>query len=76
VQVYVELPEVTRRRPVRQLAGFAKVDVAPGATVTARIELHRHHRQSWVSGEWVDETGPVVLHVGRSSRDLRSLVTL
>lgn len=76
VQVYVQLPETERRRPVRQLAGFAKVDVAAGATITARVELHRRHRQSWVGGEWVDEPGAVVLHVGRSSRDLRSFVTL
>lgn len=75
VQVYVSLPEATRRRPVRQLAGFAKVDIAPGATVTAKVALHRHHRQSWVDGAWVDEPGPVELHVGRSSRDLRTSVT-
>ena len=76
VQVYVQLPEAQRRRPVRQLAGFTKVEIAPGATVTARVELHRHHRQSWAHGEWVDEPGAVVLHVGRSSRDLRSYVTV
>ena len=76
VQVYVQLPEADRRRPVRQLAGFRKIEVAPGATVTVRVELHRRHRQSWVNGDWVDEPGPVVLHVGRSSRDLRSFVTV
>lgn len=76
VQVYVQLPEGTRRRPLRQLAGFTKVDVPAGGTVTARVELHRRHAQSWVDGDWVDEPGPVVLHVGRSSRDLRSFITV
>jgi beta-glucosidase len=76
VQAYVQLPESQRRRPVRQLAGFTKVRIEPGATVTARVALHRHHRQSWVNGQWVDEPGPVVLHVGRSSRDLRTFVTV
>jgi beta-glucosidase len=75
VQVYVQLPQAERRRPVRQLAGFAKVRVAPGATVTARVELHRRHRSSWVDGGWRDEPGPVVYHVGRSSRDLKTFVT-
>jgi beta-glucosidase len=76
VQVYVQMPEAARRRPLRQLAGFTKVHIDPGATVTARVQLHRHHAQSWVNGDWVDERGPVVLHVGRSSRDLRSFVAV
>ena len=75
VQVYVSLPDATRRRPVRQLAGFVKVPIEPGATVTARVALHRHHRQSWVAGAWVDEPGAVEYHVGRSSRDLRAIAT-
>jgi beta-glucosidase len=75
VQVYVSLPDATRRRPVRQLAGFAKVALEPGATATVEVELHRRHRQSWVDGAWVDEPGSVEYHVGRSSRDLRSVVT-
>jgi beta-glucosidase len=75
VQVYVSLPDATRRRPVRQLAGFAKVVVDTGATVTARVDLHRRHRQSWVGGGWIDEPGAVTYHVGRSSRDLRTSVT-
>jgi len=76
VQVYVQLPEAARRRPVRQLAGFTKVTLQPGETRTARVALHRRHRSSWVNGDWVDEPGPVVLHVGRSSRDLRTFVTV
>jgi beta-glucosidase len=74
VQVYVSLPDATRRRPLRQLAGFAKLVLEPGATATARVELHRRHRQSWVSGAWIDEPGAATYHVGRSSRDLRTSV--
>jgi beta-glucosidase len=75
VQVYVSLPDAGRRRPLRQLAGFVKVDVAPGATVTATVPLHRRHRQSWVEGAFVDEPGIAEYHVGRSSRDIKSIVT-
>jgi beta-glucosidase len=71
VQVYVSLPGAQRRRPVRQLCGFAKVTLAPGETATARITPHRHHRESWVAGGWVEEPGAVEYHVGRSSGDLR-----
>lgn len=71
VQVYVSLDAPSRRRPVRQLAGFAKVAIEPGATVTARVPLHRRHRQSWVEGRWTDEACAATYHVGRSSRDLR-----
>jgi beta-glucosidase len=76
VQVYASLPDATRRRPVRQLAGFTKVTLSPGATATARVAPHRRHRQSWVEGAWVDEPGDVTYHVGRSSRDVRSSVTV
>jgi beta-glucosidase len=76
VQVYVQLPEAERRRPLRQLAGFTKVALEPGETKTVRVALHRRHRSSWVNGQWVDEPGPVVLHIGRSSRDLRTFVTV
>ncbi len=39
VQVYVEPPPAVLHRPVRELKGFAKVEVDPGETVTARVEL-------------------------------------
>lgn len=75
VQVYVSLPDAPRRRPERQLAGFTKVVLGRGETATARVTLHRRHRQSWVDGAWVDEPGQVEYHVGRSSRDLQAVVT-
>jgi hypothetical protein len=59
---------------VRQLAGFAKVQLEPGATATVRVRPHRHHAQSWVNGAWIDEPGAVEYHVGRSSRDIRAVV--
>ena len=75
VQVYVSLPDAERRRPLRQLAGFSRVALQPGERASVRVELHRRHRQSWVAGSWVDEPGEVEYHVGRSSRDLRVVVT-
>jgi beta-glucosidase len=73
VQAYVSLPNATYERPVRQLAGFTRVLLQPGETATARVELHRRSRQTWGDGAWMDEPGPVEVHVGRSSRDLRAV---
>lgn len=74
VQAYVSLPDARNERPVRQLAGFARIRLGPGETATARVQLHGRSRQSWVHGKgWVDEPGPVEVHVGRSSRDLRAV---
>ena len=39
VQVYVAPAQSVVPRPVKELAGFAKLDLAPGATGTARVNL-------------------------------------
>ena len=72
VQVYVTDTDSTVARPARELKGFARVEVDPGATGEARIELDTRAFSFWstVLGEWVVEAGEFVLHVGTSSRDL------
>lgn len=63
VQVYVEPPASIVHRPVRELKGFAKVQVAAGATVTAQIELDRRAFAYFDPGDQVfdslGDAGPV-----------------
>ena len=72
VQVYVTDAESSVARPARELKGFARVALEPGASGEARIELDTRAFSFWSSqlGRWVVEAGAFVLHVGTSSRDL------
>lgn len=68
-QVYVgELPGV--QTPPRQLAGFAKVALAPGASQTVSVDLPARAFSSWSDSQhrWVVAEGRVPLSVGGSSR--------
>ncbi|HEU4675206.1 MAG TPA: glycoside hydrolase family 3 N-terminal domain-containing protein [Motilibacteraceae bacterium] len=70
VQLYLRDPVASVTRPVRQLLGFARVELAPGQA--ARVELAVHtDRLSFTgaSGRRVVEPGRIELHLGRSSAD-------
>ncbi|HVV75729.1 MAG TPA: glycoside hydrolase family 3 C-terminal domain-containing protein [Mycobacteriales bacterium] len=73
VQVYADAavgaPDGT---PVRQLAGFAKVRLEPGASAEVSVELPLRALASWDDAEtgWRIAAGARRLRVGRSSADL------
>ncbi|POX47667.1 glycoside hydrolase family 3 protein [Streptomyces sp. Ru72] len=71
VQVYLEPPQDAADRPVRLLAGFATVQAAPGARITAEVHVPARAFQIWdgEAGAWRTPPGRYRLHVGRSSRD-------
>ncbi len=72
VQVYVEDVESSVARPPRELRGFAKVTLAPGAAGRVSVELDQRAFSFWsqVHRRWVVETGDFVIAVGNSSRNL------
>jgi beta-xylosidase len=72
VQLYLHDPVASVVRPVRQLLGFARVDLAAGAA--ARVTFTVHADRTSFTGrdlERIVETGDVVLQLGASSEDLR-----
>ncbi len=73
VQVYLEAPAGAAGRPVRWLAGFRTVEVAPGARARVEVTLRRRRFEVWDegAGRWVLPAGRYRLRVGRSIRDLR-----
>ncbi|WP_426594977.1 beta-glucosidase [Cellulomonas sp. McL0617] len=80
VQLYVGDPDAAVRRPVRELKGFEKVMLEPGASTTVVFALANRDFAYWDvaatradgrSGEWRREGGEFVIAVGASSRDLR-----
>lgn len=73
VQIYVGQPKASHLRPVRELKGFAKVELAPGETRSVEIQLAREAFTYWspALNGWTLEPGEFVIEAGVSSRDLR-----
>ena len=76
VQVYVEPKCSPVLRPVRHLAGFAKVRLAPGETAIARVDLDERSFARWdvATNAWKVDAGEYHLVVAASAADLRAVV--
>jgi beta-glucosidase len=74
VQVYVGGPVGAVRRPVKQLAGFAKVRLDPGETETAVVDLGPSAFRRWdvATSTWVIDPGRYSVSVAASAVDVRS----
>lgn len=80
VQVYVRDLKSTLVRPVKELKGFAKVELQPGETQTVSILLDERSFAFWHPSyqDWIAEDGEFEILIGSSSADIRQklLVTL
>jgi beta-glucosidase len=78
VQVYVRDVHATVARPVRELKGFAKVQLAAGASSSVTIELDQRAFAFWSvrQGRWAVEAGEFTVEVGPHSRDLPLAATV
>lgn len=72
-QLYIGLPASAPSSPPRQLRGFTKLSLTPGASGTATFNLRRKDLSYWNQGTqaWVVPSGTFSVWVGASSRDLR-----
>lgn len=72
-QLYISLPPGAPDSPPRQLRGFDKLPLAPGASGSATFNLRRKDLSYWdvASQNWVVPSGSFGVSVGASSRDLR-----
>ena len=68
-QLYVGMPAVCGEPP-KQLKGFTKVTLDPGAQTRVTIWLPRSELAIW-AGEWVVKDGEYEFMVGASSADIR-----
>lgn len=78
IQVYVEPPTGPVSRPVRQLAGFAKVFLDPGEKANVGVRVPARAMAYWdlAASTWTVAEGIHGLWVGRSSRDLAEWVAV
>ncbi|KAK4112785.1 glycoside hydrolase family 3 protein [Canariomyces notabilis] len=72
-QLYITLPSSAPATPPKQLRGFAKLKLNPGASGTATFNLRRRDLSYWDVGRqnWVVPSGQFGVSVGASSRDVR-----
>jgi beta-glucosidase len=72
-QLYVQDVESSVERPLKELKGFNKVKLEPGAIETISFELGKKDLSFYdiKSGSWIAEKGQFNILVGSSSRDIR-----
>lgn len=72
VQVYVRDVDSSVARPVRELKGFARIELDAGASQRVSVDLDQRAFSFWsqVHHEWVVESGEFAIEVGAHSRDL------
>jgi beta-glucosidase len=73
VQLYVHEEHAKVDRPIHELKGFARVELAPGASKTVLFRLDRAAFSYWSPQKkgWVMDPGNFEVQVGTSSRDIR-----
>ena len=73
VQLYVQDAECSVERPPKELKGFKKVQLEPGAKKTILFELGKEDLSFYDEKEncWKAESGTFNILVGSSSRDIR-----
>ncbi len=78
VQLYVHDVKSTLQRPVKELKGFAKIELAPGEEKEVSLKLNGRdfsyydsHREMWIA-----ESGDFEILVGASSADIRLSETI
>ncbi|WP_347302534.1 glycoside hydrolase family 3 N-terminal domain-containing protein [Croceibacterium sp. TMG7-5b_MA50] len=71
VQLYVRVAVPGLARPARELRGFTRLTIAPGATRLVTFILRNHHFAHWADDQWRVPAGRVEVMIGASSADIR-----
>lgn len=73
VQLYILDEECAVPRPIKELKGFAKLDLKPGQSKNVIMELTKKDFSFWNSKikDWFFEKGTFFIQIGSSSKDIR-----
>jgi beta-glucosidase len=75
-QVYVSAGNAAGWEAPKRLAGFRKVDLAPGASTTVTLKVDPRLLAVFENGAWRQAAGPYKVMLGASSRDIRQTVSI
>jgi beta-glucosidase len=79
VQLYVATPSTALKRPIKQLRGFRRVNIAAGATAHVSFDISAADLAYWdaTNNRFTPEVGKSVeIQIGASSSDIRLRTTL
>ncbi|MFZ0616487.1 MAG: glycoside hydrolase family 3 C-terminal domain-containing protein [Chthoniobacterales bacterium] len=78
LQLYLGLPEEETPRPLRQLCGFQRMELKPGESSKATIQVPADALRYWHPDQkqWVPPSGSIRVDLGLSERDIHQSVTL
>ena len=73
VQLYIRDPESQLVRPLKELKGFAKIELQPGETQLVNFEIGEDKLKYYDDrlSRWIAEPGIFELFIGGSSHDLQ-----
>jgi beta-glucosidase len=72
VQLYIHDDVSSLVRPVKELKGFRRITLEPGASEIARFPIDVHSLEFWKNDRWITEHGTFTIMIGASSEDLTS----
>jgi beta-glucosidase len=75
-QVYVAAPAAAGWEAPKRLAGFAKVDLAPGAATTVSVTIDPRLLATFAAGQWRIAAGAYRVMLAKSARDIGETVTI
>lgn len=74
VQLYIQDVVGTISRPLKELKGFEKIDLAPGESKIVTFEINEDLLKFYNSDlDWISEKGLFNVYVGSNSRDVQKL---
>lgn len=78
IQVYIQKSDSEVMRASKELKGFTKVDLEAGASTDAKVLIDVADLAYFNEPDmnWVVEPGEYIIHVGSSSRDIRSSIAI
>ena len=73
VQLYLHDDICSLVRPVKELKGFRRITLEPGASVTVRFPISARSLEFWKDDHWTTEPGAFSVMIGPSSEKLTSV---
>lgn len=72
IQVYVSVPKENTHKPLRELKGFTKIELAPNETKSVPISIRKEDLRYWDLDEnrFVLEDGDYAIEIGKSAEDI------
>ncbi|MCD0486670.1 glycoside hydrolase family 3 C-terminal domain-containing protein [Pedobacter sp. MC2016-14] len=73
VQLYIRDNVSSLARPIKELKGFKRITLEPGAVQTVTFPISLRALEFWKDGKWITEPGAFTIMVGPNSVDLTNV---